>query len=221
MRALVAAGVIAFMALFPKVVQDTGNRTNPGSTCGDRSPGLPDFYDQAVLKYIEPPNWKHSLVRIAVGGSVKLDLWTDGERFKLWTDTLVPENVTKFLLELDQSCRLPADPAEAAHLIKTSWQSADLTASEFMEIHHEFTTAASRYVGSAQGTYDSMMRQKATVIYLDSTSFPIVYDSGFQHIELEVWNDPKAEQPILEWVFKLKRLAEDRFHRPIWNTISK
>jgi hypothetical protein len=48
--------------------QQSMKRLNPGSPCGDQSKGLPDFYREAVLSYIEPPDWKHSLIRISVGG---------------------------------------------------------------------------------------------------------------------------------------------------------
>lgn len=54
-------------------------------------------------------------------------------------------------------------------------------------------------------------------------TFPIVYNNGYEHVELDVWNDTERKQNVrmLEWVFKLKRLAEDKFHRPIWNTPAK
>ena len=56
-------------------------QSNPGKACAERSKGLPDFYYEAVLERVRPPDWKKLLVRIIVGGERKLALWTDGDKF--------------------------------------------------------------------------------------------------------------------------------------------
>ncbi len=216
MRLLWLAATFTFLMAAPMQPEYKQVRTNPGSKCGNKSRGLPDFYDTAVFERIEPPDWRKSLIRIAVGQTIQLDLWTDGEQFKLWTDTPTPRNIEKFLLDLDQSCRLPADPAEAAALIKVKWESAELSSAQFAQIHQGFTTALSQYTSSTQGRYSTMMESRLKVIYLDSILFRIVYDNSYEHIEVQVWNDPKQGQnkPMLDWIHQLLTLAEANFHRP-------
>jgi hypothetical protein len=192
---------------------------NPGTACGERSKGLPDFYYEAVLAQVGPPDWRKSLVRIVVGRETKLALWTDGETFKLWTDTVdIPQkNIGKFLLDLDRSCRLPADPAIAAGLVKIRWESRDLSAAQFDQIHRHFTVALSGYATAIQDRYGMMMETKLSVLHLDSEGYSVQYDNSYQHVELEVWNlnDDRANS-MIDWVHHLAKLGAESFHRPIW-----
>src|SRR5277367_3304245 len=113
MRILVVASLVLFSAALLQGQQQRA-QTNPAAACGDQSVGLPDFYYEAVLERIRPPV-RHWLISITMGGESKLVLWTDGNKFELWKDMPdIPEkNIDRFLLDLDQSCHLPPDPADA------------------------------------------------------------------------------------------------------------
>jgi hypothetical protein len=191
-------------------------RTNPGTVRGDQSKGLPDFYYEAVLARIDPPDWKKSLIRITVGKEKKLALWSDGKNFRLWTDTpeVAQKSIGDFLLDLDQSCHLPGDPADAAALIKAKWESSDLSSPQFGHIHRDFTEALSHYVAKTQNRYDSIIATRLFVVHLDSEGYSIVYDNSYEHLELQVWNmNDQPNNPMLSWVHQLQRLAEERFKR--------
>jgi hypothetical protein len=220
---------LALSVAVPAQPQQKQARGNPVPTCRPQKLDLPYYYVEAVLEGIEPPNWRHSLIRIAVGTGVKVDLWTDGETFKLWTTTVRYRDVEKILANLDQSCRLPAEshyadkPDAAAALIKVKWESVDLTSAQFAQIHQEFTNALLQYVSGAQARYAPMIETKMGVIYLDSDGFRIVYDNDYEHVETYVWDDPNQEQnlPLLKWISGLQRLAEDSFHHPVGPKISQ
>jgi hypothetical protein len=211
-RILTLAALVLFVAI-PLPAQQPAP-TNPGKVCGDRSKSLPDFYYEAVIARIEPPDWRPSLIKISVGRERKLALWTDGETFKLWTDTfeITQKNITAFLFDLDQSCRLPADPAEAAALIKVKWESLELSAAQFAQIHRDFTEALSQYVAKIQPRYGTIIAKRKIKVYLDAGGYSIVYDNMDEHVELYVWDiDDEPVNPMLSWVHQLKRLAEQKF----------
>lgn len=81
MRILTVAALLLFVTR-PLPAQEPA-RTNPGTICGDQSKGLPDFYYEAVLARIDPPDWKKSVIRITVGQEEKLALWSDGKTFQV------------------------------------------------------------------------------------------------------------------------------------------
>lgn len=198
--------------------QQSMKRLNPGSPCAAQSKGLPDFYREAVLSHIEPPDWKHSLLRISIGKEKKLALWTDGDRFRLWTNTfdMAEKTVGEFLFRLDDSCRLPADPAQAAALVRVKWESADLSAEQFAEIHQHLVDALSQYVAQSARKYPTIMSTKSSAIYLDARMFSIRYENGYERLTVDVIDDPKEQGPMLDWIYQLEKLAEGKFHRPIW-----
>lgn len=118
------------------------------------------------------------------------------------------------MLDLDQSCRLPPDPAAAAALIKIKWESADLSSPQFQQLHRDFTEALSHYIGKIQNRYDALIATRSRVVHLDSEGYSIVYDNDYEHLELEVWNiNDQPVNPMLSWVRQLQRLAEERFKR--------
>jgi len=216
LRILTVAALLLFVT-GPLPVQEQA-RTNPGTVCGDRSNGLPDFYYEAVIARIEPPDWKKSLIRITVGQEKKLALSSDGKNLKLWTETpeITQKSIGDFLLDLDQSCRLPADPAAAAAFIKVKWESSDLSSPQFGQIHRDFTEALSHYVAKIQNRYDSIIATRLFVVHLDSEGYSIVYDNSYEHLELEGWNmNDEPINPMLSWVHQLRKLAEEKFKRPI------
>jgi hypothetical protein len=211
--------IVALAALFlvPSVQgqhQPRQRRTNPPAPCGDESRAIPDFYYQAVVDRFKPPGYEKALIKIAVGSAIKIFLLTDEEKFELWTETPVTpqKNVHDFLLDLDQSCRLPPDPADAAALVKVTWESRELSAAQFAQLHRDFMSALSQYVSKIQERYGS----REMVEYLDAIRFPIVYENEYEHIEVDVWNDPRQYKPMLDWIHELQKLAEDSFHHPIW-----
>lgn len=218
MRQLVTALVLTLSVGMSVHSQQKQVSTNPGSKCGEQSKGLPDFYYEAVLSNIRPPDWKASLIRIVIGGNTELALWTNGEKFKLWTDTLdnTKTSIEEFLLHLDRSCRLPADPADAASLIKVKWQSRDLSGDQFAQLHRDFTSALSQYSAKMQERYRPMIATRTSVINLDNEGYSVVYDSSYEHVELLAWNrnEDHPLNPMVSWVHELQKLAESVFHRP-------
>lgn len=219
MRSIAIAFLLSCVVV--TMAQQQRPRTNPPSACGDQSLGIPAFYYEAVVSHFEPPGFHKSLISIAEGAEIKVVLVTDGEKFELWTDTpnTPQENVNEFLLNLDQSCRLPPDPADAANLIKVKWESKELSSDQFAQLHRAFTTALSQYVVNAQNRYNSLIVTPMLSIYTDAIRYPIVYYNNQEHIEVEAWDIP--EDPIVAWVHKLKKLAEDKFHRPFEPNTSK
>jgi len=198
-------------------------RRNPAAVCGDQSQGLPDFYYDAVLSLIMPPEWKHGLIRVMVGGEIKLALWTDGEKFKLWTDKpdIAQKNIYQFLLDLDQTCRLPPDPRDAFELLKINWQSKDLSAAQFAQLHRDFTGALSKYVVRIQGRYAEMIATRMKIISLDAEAYSISYDNSYEHIQMLATNRNSDVDPMVDWADSLRKLGEDSFHRAIWRGQSK
>lgn len=213
MRRLILAAVFILIASVPIESQLKGNRTNPASTCGDDSAGIPDFYDTAVFDQLHPPDWEKSLIRISVGNQRKLVLWTDGEKFKLWTDTVTPGNIEKFLHDLDRDCRLPPNPAAVTAFLKVKWESVDLSPAEFARIHREFTSASAQYVSKAQGRYNLMMQTKLRSIWLDAIEYTVVYDNNDEQYQVKVIENSKEYGAMLDWIHGLQMLAERSFHR--------
>jgi hypothetical protein len=190
-------------------------RTNPGSHCGDVSAlriddGFSEFYVRAVYDYFQPPDWNKALIRIAVRGDSELKLWTDGKRYQLWTYTTTPHNIYKYLDDLSDSCRLPGSPSDAARLIKVKWESADISSSQFAQIHQNLILALSQYVSRAQQRYSTLEGH----MYLDAFVYRVGYDNAYEHLDVEVIADHKEFKPMLDWIVQLQKLAESSFHRP-------
>jgi hypothetical protein len=216
LRILTVAALLLFVT-GPLPAQEPA-QTNPGTVCGDRSKGLPDFYYEDVIAHIEPPDWKKSLIKIILGQNNRLALWSEGKTFTLWRGTpeITQKSIGNFLLDLDQSCRLPAAPAAAAALIKVKWESSDLSSPLFEKLHRDFTEALSHYVAKTQDRYDGLIATRLRVVHLDAEGYSVVYDNSYEHLELEVWN--MNDEPInsmLSWVQQLQRLAEGKFKRPV------
>lgn len=194
--------------------QHQHSATNPGSPCGDRSKGVPDFYYNAVLGELTPPGWGKSLIRINVGAETKLDLWTNGEKFLLWTN-VNPKSIGDFLNGLDQSCQLPPDPAEAVALMKIQWESKEISSEQFADLHSSFTDALVQYASKVQKRYGSLIGKHLSTIHLDAEGYSIVYDNSHEHVALFAWNenDDYPLNPLIVWVHELQKLAEQSFHR--------
>lgn len=193
-------------------------KANPSSPCGKQSKGVSDFYYEAVLERIEPPSWGRPLIKIVVGGEIKLGLWTDGEKFELLTN-MPPtprKNVGDFLNDLDDSCRLPPNPADAVALMNLKWESKELSADQFAQLHRDFIRALAQYVAKMQDRYSSMISTRLYVIHLDSEGYSVVYDNSHEHVDIEAWNENEDHpvSPMIDWVHELQKLAEDSFHRP-------
>ncbi len=202
----------AFFLLVPSSVapKHAEGQAPPDQGCEHRNPRVPYFYVEATREMIEPPEWRHSSIRIGVDMNTKVDLWTNGGKFKLWSATVTLQDVEKFLVDLDRSCRLPEDPKDAAALFGAKWESLDLSASQFAGIHERLTAALSQYVSSAQKRYDGLTR----IIYVDGYYFPVIYDNSYEHMEFQVWNDPDGDRSMLEWLDEVETLAEANFHHP-------
>jgi len=222
MRVFVLAALILIPATLMRAQQP--GQTNPGKPCGEESVNIPAYYYESVLSRIEfglpSAPYDRPVIKIAVGAEIKLILWTDGEKYQLWTDIpQVPqESIGAFLFHLDDICQLPPDPWDAAAMIKITWEHKDLSADQFAQIHRDFIEALSKYVGKIQDRYSPLITTKQLFIYLDAWRHPIVYDNGdSEHIELRVWDvDEKDGAPLLAWVRELQKLGADSFHRQFW-----
>jgi hypothetical protein len=219
LRILVFAAAIVLVSAASLQAQQPRVQSKPGVVCSDkdRRMGRQDLYYFEVLRQIEPPDWKDSLISITVGGEKKLVLWTDGKKFSLLTDTpeTTRKNIYDFFLDLDHSCRLPSDPAKAVGLIKIKWESKDLSSAQFADLHRTFTNALLQYVSNIQDRYTSMIETQLSPLYLDAVRYTVVYDNHYAHSEVDAWDVPEngKPNPMVNWVHELKKLGEDSFHR--------
>lgn len=221
MRTLIAVAFLVGINVFSSPVlsgQDerSAHRTNPGGVCGDESSGLPDFYYETILTFIKPPEWEHGIIKILVGGETKLGLWTDGKTFKLWTNK--SENkIHDVLFGLDEHCTLPSDPKDAYRFIKINWESKELSAAQFARLHSEFSLALTKYSNKIQQRYSSIITTRSTVIFLDATSHLVVYDNGYEQVQILATKQDDYSNPLIAWVGRLQKLGEASFHRSIWS----
>jgi hypothetical protein len=203
------------MALQPA---KTHAQLNREASCINQRKGVPQSYLVAVLAQINPPGWDQGLVKITMGAERKLALWTDGEKFRLWMDSpeLPQKSISAFLRDLDESCHLPSNPLDAAALIRVTWESTELSAVEFSRIHHSLMSALSQYVDKVRDRYNSITETRLIPIYVDSSSYRIVYDNHFEHIEIEAWNvsEPTEENLLIKWAHDLQKLAQGSFRKP-------
>lgn len=86
MRILAIIVLALCPALVPRGQRQGQPKANSASPRGNQSKGVSNFYYEAVLERIEPPSSGRPLIKIVVGGEIKLGLWTDGEKFELLTN---------------------------------------------------------------------------------------------------------------------------------------
>jgi hypothetical protein len=216
MRRVIVVGIIIVASSALTYSQQKQSRTNPGTRCGDASTIRNDdeygeFYRRAVYDYFQPPDWEKAKIRIALRGATELRLWTDGKRFHIWTYATTPRNINRYLDDLSDACRLPANPSDAARQIKIKTETADLSETQFAQIHEDLILAASQYLSSAQQRYGKLHDH----LYLDATVDRVIYDNTYEHIEATVIDDAKEFGPMLDWIRQLLQLAENRFHHPL------
>jgi hypothetical protein len=220
---------VTFLALSPALAQaqhKTPPKTNPGLPCGSDGASVPYSYDQAVLNGIKPPveQGKRQLITIMVGREKPIVLQTDGEEFAIRTATpqIAQKNIYAFLEDLNDSCRLPADPDDAIKLIPFKWESKDLTADEFGQLHADFSKALLQYVSNMGDEYRSIVKSRMMSILLDATCYSIAYDNqNYSEFNIEVCEGDKPSNPIVEWVHSLHIFAESIFHHPIWDFLAE
>lgn len=135
----------------------------------------------------------------------------DGKRFQIGTYAATPRNINKYLDDLSDACRLPDNPFDAARLIKIKTESADVSGTQFAQIHKDLILATSQSVSNAQQRY-SMLEGH---MYLDASVYRVMYDNTYEHIEVAVIEDPKEYKPMLDWIRQLQQLAESSFHHPL------
>ncbi|MGA9568747.1 MAG: hypothetical protein WBS17_01575 [Candidatus Acidiferrales bacterium] len=216
--ALILCGLVVTPLLLDAQVSRAQPRSSPAAPCGDQSRGLPDSYYDAVISLVKPPEAQHHLIQIMAGGEIKLVLWTDGQKFKLWTNKLVTpqKNIGQFLLDLDQECRLPPDPQDAFALLKLTWESKDLSAAQFALLHRGFTEALSKYAANMQGRYAEMIATRISVVSFEAAAYSIIYDNSYEHVQIHATNSNDDLDPIVDWARRLQQIGEDSFQRPIW-----
>jgi hypothetical protein len=227
MRMSISVGLVLSLGLISSPELNGQERhlqppSNPAGVCGNESSGLPDFYYDAVLSRIKPPEWEHGLIRVMVGGEIRLGLWTDGEKFRLWTEKpdIPQKNINQFLHDLDQACQLPPDPGDAFKLLKINWESKDLSAAQFGQLHSDFTGALSKYVEKIRGRYAEMIATRMKIVSLDAEACKVSYDNSYEHIQVFATNRNGDVDPMIDWVHRVRKLAENSFHRPIWRESS-
>jgi hypothetical protein len=216
----VAALVLFYSGQMSAQQQAQPAKINQFAPCSDQTHGTPEFYYDAVVDHFKPPDfvYEHAIIKISVGQEQRLILLTDGYTFHLWMGRpdVPQENVYQFLDDLYASCRLPADPDDAAKLIKVIWESKELSQTQFTKLHEGFTSALSKYVSTLQHRYPALVATPTYTIALDATTHPIVYDNTNEHIEIKAPMLADHPIPITDWIKELQKLAEDSFHHPIW-----
>ena len=137
------------------------------------------------------------MIRIMVGGEIKLGLWTDGQKFKLWTNKLdiAQKSINQFLLDLDQDCHLPPEPQDAFALLKITWESKDLSAAQFAQLHRGFTEALSKYAANMQGRYADMIATRTSIVSLDADAYSTIYDNSHEHVQIDATNQNSDPDP--------------------------
>lgn len=213
-----AAAVLSLLAASVHARPRNSPQSNPGSNwkCGPHVDELSYGYELAVVNAIEPPVWKGGLIMISVGTAVSINLWSDGNVFKLWATTSAVRfrDVERSLLQLNQACRLPMEPEDAARLLKVKWESSDLSPAEFAQLHSNFIKAPMDYEAIARDKYDDAMRTKEEEVRLGGEDIHVTYRNGYgQQITAEVLSDPEYNKPMLDWIHELQRVATGKFHR--------
>jgi hypothetical protein len=216
MRRVSVVGILIAATSALTYSQQKYPRTNPGTRCGTESTIRNDddygeYYRRAVYDYFQPPDWGKAKIRIALRGETELRLWTDGKRFQIWTYITTPRNINRYLDDLSDACRLPANPSDAARLIKIKTETADVSESQFAQIHKGLILATSQYLSSAQQRYGKLRDH----LYLDATVDRVLYDNTYEHIEVTVIDDPNEFGPMVDWIRELRQLAENSFHHPL------
>jgi len=189
--------------------------------CKDQGHALSSgAYVYSVLEHIWPPAFPVSggiTAAVQLMPAQKLFLHSDGSKFQLWAGTAnVPdENVWRFLGELADSCRLPADPADAVKLLNIRWESRELPRLQFGKLHDDFLTALSQYVSTVREGSTSFMATGLMRFPVDASQYTIVYDNSWEHLEIKEWDLPINGQTssMMQWVRQLQDVAEHSFQR--------
>lgn len=178
---------------------------------------IPHSYYHEVTKDIRPPGAEKFIITITVGTEQKIILRTDGQRFELLAGTpeLPQHTVSDFLFNLAENCRLPADPAAAAALIKIKWERKQLEPAQFENLHKQFADALSQYVLHIEQRYPELIASGGVEMYLDAESHSVTYDNrNGEHIIVVVQHN--EDRPMRDWIHQLKQLTEQSFGHPVW-----
>ncbi len=125
------------------------------------------------------------------------------------------------MLDLDQDCHLPPDPQDAFPLPKITWESKELSAAKFAQLHLGFTSALSKYASNIQGRYAEMIATRISVVFFEAEAYSIIYDNNYEHVEIRARNRDEDLDPVVAWARKLQKLGEDNFQTPIWPRASE
>jgi hypothetical protein len=194
-----------------------GQEHNPAKTCGEHGQGLlTDAYYQAVLeRALRPPNERMSLISISVSGPYaqwRLVLRERGSKFELLRGT-TESHVYESLADLDATCQLPSDVISAERL-KVKWESVELPAAKFGQLHREFTSALSQYASNVQARYAPLLATGTFSITFHVPEYTVLYDNRSEHIEIRAVDstpDPDKMDPIVKWTHSVLKLGEESF----------
>jgi hypothetical protein len=129
------------------------------------------------------------------------------------------ENIFKTLHQLEDTCQLPGDPAEALRMLDIQWETREIDASQFEKFHRGFTEALKAYVLDSQTRYRSVLDGDIGSM-LDGDGWDVAYDNhGFEHIYViaAARKDKNGKLlPLPLWAHDTVDFAESLFaHRPV------
>jgi hypothetical protein len=137
-------------------------------------------------------------------------------KYELWLGTVqVPGgNVTDFLEDLADSCRLPPDPANAVKLLSIHWDVKELSRSQFEQMHSAFMIALSEYFSTVRERSAYYLAKNRIGGGVDASGYVIIYNNSWEYLKIDEWNLPINGQTtsMIQWVHEFQRKVEQAFH---------
>ena len=186
------------------------------SSCGEDGQGLfRDWYYEAVLHLVRPPDWQYLIsISFSSPGETKYILrMTVDRKFELLRGT--PEkSIVETLEAADHICALPLDPFEALGSVHFNWRRVSIPQNTFEQLDQDFTRAVAKHVSNAQSRYGERLKSRAETVYLHTPVFKFAYDDGVERMEIESTdsNDERGKNdPLNIWAHSVLKLAEGHF----------
>jgi hypothetical protein len=191
-----------------------GQTKIPIENCQNRTPVVSQWYVQAVLDLLAPPEPPSSrpLISISITSTQqpKLVLRTNGKIYEMFRGSPA-QDVYKSLDEIDKACRLPSDPAQAVKLYPIKWDRAVITTALFEQTHRAFMASLLKCTRDLQGDYTSLLRSGVSYISFHTPEYKIIYDNGSVHLEItsdETDAKNKQDNSMLAWVHMIEQMAK-------------
>jgi len=132
--------------------------------------------------------------------------------FELLKGTL-EQNVYSSLLDLDDSCRLPQNPDDAAKYVRIKWERLQLSSVKFAQLHQDFVAALTEYSADMQNRYKALTETGKVTATLHSTKYLISYNNSTEQIEItasSMQSNGKKEPAIIEWADRIALLGQGK-----------